>query len=222
MDVGFYHGGIHAQLLAIFQTELDSGLHYRLVDGLHGGWGEAVESAVEGIVLGHQLAIEIRKGAQGIAVLDAFAPLAIVPVLDAHEHERAPGLRRVIPLQPVWGFCSPRTQSWRTGSTRVAGWSRKVRMPCRSGSRWTPWRRHSRSAKLSWGGARRLRQDSPGAAVDDSTRRCVPRCLSVGGNGAATVGGELLFGGQADRFGAATGVADGQDPGGRKSIKFHS
>ena len=26
------YGGIHAQLLAIFQTEWDSGLHYRLVD----------------------------------------------------------------------------------------------------------------------------------------------------------------------------------------------
>jgi len=100
-------GGIHAQLLAIFQTELDSGLHYRPVDGLHGGWGEAVESAVEGIVLGHELAIEVRKGAQGIAVLDAFAPLAIVPVLDAHEHERAPGLRRGNPVAAGVGVLQP-------------------------------------------------------------------------------------------------------------------
>src|SRR6516165_151873 len=75
-----------------------------------GCWGEAVESAVEGIVLGHGLAIEVRKGAQGIAVLDAFAPLAIVPVLDAHEHKRAPGLRRGTPVAAGVGVLQPAHQ----------------------------------------------------------------------------------------------------------------
>ena len=58
-------------------------------------------------MLGHGLAIEVRKGAQGIAVLDAFAPLAIVPVLDAHEHKRAPGLRRGNPVAAGVGVLQP-------------------------------------------------------------------------------------------------------------------
>src|SRR6516225_7814521 len=37
----------------------------------------AAGRAVEGIVLGHELAIEVRKGARGIAIMDAFAQLAI-------------------------------------------------------------------------------------------------------------------------------------------------
>jgi hypothetical protein len=45
---------------------LDGGLDHRLIDGLQGGWEEAVESAVEGIMLGHELAIEIGKAAQGV------------------------------------------------------------------------------------------------------------------------------------------------------------
>src|ERR1017187_647463 len=64
-----------------------------LVDSLHGGRGEQVEGAVEGVVLGHAVAVEVGKAAQGIAVVDAFAQLAIVPVLDAHEDEGAQGLR---------------------------------------------------------------------------------------------------------------------------------
>jgi hypothetical protein len=43
-------------------------------------------------VLGHAPAVEVGKAAQGIAVVDAFAQLAIVPVLDAHQDEGAQGL----------------------------------------------------------------------------------------------------------------------------------
>jgi hypothetical protein len=39
--------------------------------------------------------------------------------------------------------------SWRTCSTSGVWSSRKARMPCRSGSRWTPWFCNSRSAKLN-------------------------------------------------------------------------
>jgi hypothetical protein len=73
MDIGFHYGGIDAQLLAIFQTELDGGLDHSLIDGLHGGWGEPIEGAVESIMLGYTVAVEVRKGAQGMAVIDAFA-----------------------------------------------------------------------------------------------------------------------------------------------------
>ena len=93
MNVGFHYRGVDAQLLAVFQTELDGGLDHGLVDGLQRGRGESVEGAVEGVVLGNQVAVELGKAAQGIAVVDAFAQFAIVPVLDAHESQRAQGLR---------------------------------------------------------------------------------------------------------------------------------
>src|ERR1039457_5691060 len=93
MDVGFHHRGVDAQLLAVFQAELDRTLDHGLVDGLHGGRGEPVEGAVEGVVLGYAMAVEVGKAAPGIAIVDAFAQLAIVPVFDAHEDERAQGLR---------------------------------------------------------------------------------------------------------------------------------
>src|ERR1039457_7539906 len=76
-----------SDLLAIFQAELNGGLDHGLVDGLHGGRGEPVKGAVEGVVLGYTMAVEVGKAAQGIAVVDAFAQLAIVPVLDAHQDE---------------------------------------------------------------------------------------------------------------------------------------
>src|ERR1039458_5704634 len=42
---------------------------------------------------GHTMAVEVGKAAQGIAVINAFAQLAIVRVLDAHQDEGAQGLR---------------------------------------------------------------------------------------------------------------------------------
>src|SRR4029077_13213400 len=91
MDIGFHHRGIDAQLLAIFQTKLDGGLDHSLIDGLHGGWGKPIEGAVESIVLWHAMAVEVREDAQSMAVVDAFPQLAIVPIFDAHEEERAQG-----------------------------------------------------------------------------------------------------------------------------------
>src|SRR6266849_10562712 len=58
MYVDFHHRSVDAQLLAVFQAELDRTLDHGLVDGLHGGRGEPVEGAVEGIVLGHAMAVE--------------------------------------------------------------------------------------------------------------------------------------------------------------------
>jgi hypothetical protein len=89
MNVSLHHRSVHAQLLAVFQTQLDGMPDYGLINGLHRGRGEPVE----GVVLGYAVAIEIGKRAQGETVIDAFAQLAIIPVLDAHENERAQGLR---------------------------------------------------------------------------------------------------------------------------------
>src|SRR5271165_4086228 len=55
--------------------------------------GESVEGAVEGVMFGYTVAIEVGKRAQGKPIIDAFAQLAVIPVLDTHENERAQGLR---------------------------------------------------------------------------------------------------------------------------------
>jgi hypothetical protein len=49
--------------------------------------------AVKGIVFGHGMAVKVGKAAQRVAVIDAFAQLAVIPVLDAHENQRAQSLR---------------------------------------------------------------------------------------------------------------------------------
>ena len=67
---------------------------FKKVDGCHRGRGEPVEGAIEGIVLGHGMAVEPGKAAQGVAIVDTLAQLAVVPVLDAHERQRTQGLLR--------------------------------------------------------------------------------------------------------------------------------
>jgi hypothetical protein len=94
MNVGLHHRGVHAQLLALFQAELHGGLNHGLVDGLQGGRSDPIEGAVEGVVLGHGVTVEVGEAAQGIAIVDPFAQFAIVPVLDAPEDQGAQGLRR--------------------------------------------------------------------------------------------------------------------------------
>ena len=110
MDIGFHYGSIDAQPLAIFQTELDGGLDHRLIDRLQGGGSEPVEGTVESIMLGHAMTVEVRKGAQGMAVIDAFAQLAIIPVFDAHKDERAQGLCRGNAVAASVGILQPPDQ----------------------------------------------------------------------------------------------------------------
>jgi hypothetical protein len=45
-------------------------------------------------MLGHILAVEIGELAQRYPIGDAFAQLAIIPVLQAHQNKRAQHLRR--------------------------------------------------------------------------------------------------------------------------------
>src|SRR2546430_15715221 len=71
----------------------------------------------------------------------------------------------VMPLRPVVGFLRPRSRSRRTCSIRSECRSRKASMPCRTGSRWTPNRLNSRSAKLSWESRVRLISGSGLAVV---------------------------------------------------------
>ncbi len=92
VDIGFDHRRIDAQLLAIFEAESHSGLHHALIQGLQRLGCEPVKSAVEGIVLGHRLAAEMRELTQRVSVGDPLAQFPIVPVLHAPENEGAEDL----------------------------------------------------------------------------------------------------------------------------------
>src|SRR6266536_3420187 len=110
MNVGFHYRGVDAEFLAVFQAELHRRLDYGLVDGFQRGWRESVEGPVEGVVLGDQVAVKLRESAQGVAIVDALAQFAIVPVLDAHESQRTQGLRGGDAASPGVGLLQPALQ----------------------------------------------------------------------------------------------------------------
>ena len=66
MDIGFYDRSIDAELLAVLQVEFHGGLHHEMIDGCQRGRGEPVEGAIESVVLGNGVTVELRKGAQGV------------------------------------------------------------------------------------------------------------------------------------------------------------
>jgi hypothetical protein len=104
VDVSFHDGGVGAEFLAVLQSESDRGQHHALIDGFEGDGGEPDEGAVEGSVFGDGPAEELGELPQGIAVGDAFAQLAIVPVLDAHQGQGAQDLRRIESVAAGGGF----------------------------------------------------------------------------------------------------------------------
>ena len=63
------------------------------------------KGAVEGIVLGDGAAEELGELAQGRAIGDAFAQLAIIPVFDAPQGQGAQHLRRVQAVAAGGGVC---------------------------------------------------------------------------------------------------------------------
>ena len=82
------------QLAAVLQAELHGGFDHEVVDGLECRRCQSVEAAVEGVMLGHLLAVEIGERSQRYSIGDAFAQLAIIPVLQAHQNECAQHLYR--------------------------------------------------------------------------------------------------------------------------------
>src|ERR1035441_4801199 len=124
----------------------------------------------------------------------------------------------VMPLRPVVGFLRPRSRSRRTCSTRSECWPRNASIPCRTGSRWTPSRLNSRSAKLSWESRVRLISGS-GLAVALRPKQLVVEFTDALQGGLeflviaqALLDEGLLFFGEADLLVAAAGIADGQHP----------
>src|ERR1700674_48811 len=121
----------------------------------------------------------------------------------------------VMPLRPVVGFLRPRSRSRRTCSTRSECWPRNASIPCRTGSRWTPTRLNSRSAKLSWGS--RVRLIASAVAVG-SEHLVVEFTDTLQGGLEFLIVAQpllddgLLFGRETDLLVASTGIADGQHP----------
>ena len=65
-----------------------------MINRRQSGRGEPVEGAIESIVLGNGVTIELGKGTQREAIVDAIAQVAVVQVLDAHENPPSAGLLR--------------------------------------------------------------------------------------------------------------------------------
>jgi hypothetical protein len=94
MNVGLHHRGVDPQPGAILQAERHRRPNQEVIDGLERRRRQPIEAAVERIMLGYRIAVEIGELTQRQAVGDPFPQLAIVPVLDPHQDQRAQHLSR--------------------------------------------------------------------------------------------------------------------------------
>ena len=94
MDVGFHDRCIRTEFVAIFQTVIDCSFNHGVINLFHRGGSQPIERLVEGIMLGHGLAVETGELAQCISIINAFAQFTVIPVLVTHQNERAENLLR--------------------------------------------------------------------------------------------------------------------------------
>src|SRR6202049_2242756 len=94
MNVSLDDRGIDPQLGAILQSKIDCRLNHQVIDGFERLRCQSDEAALKRVVLGYRTTVEVGKLPQHQAVGDPFAQFAIVPVLDAHENQRAQDLLR--------------------------------------------------------------------------------------------------------------------------------
>ena len=87
MNVGLDHRGVDTQLSAVLQTEPDRGLNHQIIDGFERLRRQPIEAAVEGVMFGHRIAVEIGELTQRHTVGDPFAQFAIIPVLHPHQSQ---------------------------------------------------------------------------------------------------------------------------------------
>src|SRR6516225_4266717 len=94
MNVGLHHRGVDPQLRTVLQSELDRRPNHQVVDCFQRLWRQTDEAALEGIVFRDQRAVEVGELTQRQSIRNALAQLAIVPVLEPHQNQRAQDLRR--------------------------------------------------------------------------------------------------------------------------------
>src|SRR6516164_2965479 len=92
MDVGLHHCCIDTQLLAVLQSEVDGRLHHQFIDRPKRLGRQPIEAAVERVMSRHRHTIEVRELAQCVSIGNPLAQFAIVPILDAHQNQRAQDL----------------------------------------------------------------------------------------------------------------------------------
>src|SRR3984957_7422856 len=94
MNVTLDNRGIDTQLGAVLQSKIDCRLNHQVIDRFERLRRQSIEAAAERIVLGYPITVEVGKLTQHQSVGDPFAQFTIVPVLDAHENQRAQNLLR--------------------------------------------------------------------------------------------------------------------------------
>src|SRR5580700_4252976 len=119
-----------------------------VIHGLERRRRQPVEAAVEGVMLGHILAVEIGELAQRYPIGDAFAQLAIVPVLQAHQNKRAQHLRRDEAAATLVRLIQAAQEVVAHPFDQRRLLIEKITDRLRNGSSRTPCRSSSRSAKL--------------------------------------------------------------------------
>src|SRR6266436_4037069 len=94
MDVGLHHRSVDPQLRAVFQSEVDRCPNHQIVDRSQRLWGQTDEATLKGVMLRHRRAVEVGELTKRQSICDAFTQLAIVPVLEPHQNQRAQNLCR--------------------------------------------------------------------------------------------------------------------------------
>jgi hypothetical protein len=110
MDVGLHHRGVDPQLRTILQSELDRRPNHQVVDGFERLRCQSDEAALKRVVLGHRRAVEVGELTQRQSVGDPLAQLAIVPVLEPHQNQRAQDLSRRQSAATTSGLLQPARQ----------------------------------------------------------------------------------------------------------------
>src|SRR3974390_3162565 len=104
MNIGLHYGGVAPQLRTILQPKLHRCPNDQVINGFESLRRKANEAALKGVVLGHRSAVEVGELAQRQSIGDTFAQLAIVPVLQPHQNQRAEDLARRQSAAPTPGL----------------------------------------------------------------------------------------------------------------------
>src|SRR6201993_1690992 len=94
MNVGLHHCRVDPQLSTVLQSELDRCSNHQIVDRSQRFWGQTDKATLKGVMLRYRRAVEVSELTKRQSIYDAFTQLAIVPVLEPHQNQRAQDLCR--------------------------------------------------------------------------------------------------------------------------------